>query len=178
MTSIEQISSQFLPKEILIGADHAGLPLKKIFLDMFTTFPWKDVGTQTDESVDYPDFSDAVASKINHFEMKQLHYEKVSDFKNSSDPKHFKNALMGLLICGSGQGMAIRANKYKHVRAALCWNEESAKLARAHNNANILCLGARMVTPQVAEKILITFLTTPYEGGRHAQRVAKLSQDI
>jgi len=163
----DRIADDLLPRQIFVAADHAGLPLKKYLIHEFASLPWKDLGTQTDESVDYPDFSDLVAEKIN-----------TNAQKNKEPQSTFHNSIMGLLICGSGQGMAIRANRFRHVRAALCWNTEIAKIARAHNDANILCLGARFVESKLAAQILTTFLTTPFEGGRHARRVAKLAQDI
>ena len=113
---------------------------------------WQDLGAHSTDSVDYPDYA------------KQL----CAQLKNS-------NESFGVLICGSGQGMAIAANRHPHIRAALCWSEEVAKLSRAHNNANVLCLGSRLITIEVAQQILKVFLTTQYEGGRHDQRVAKLS---
>lgn len=142
--------------KILIASDHAGIDLKttmKTWKELGVTVEWEDLGPSTKDSVDYPDFADLVARRVNQ------------------DPQ-----LRGILICGSGQGMAMRANKYPQVRAALCWNEEIAQLSRQHNDANILCLGARSLTPELAQKIVKTFLTTPFEGGRHSTRVAKVSR--
>lgn len=102
--------------------------------------------------MDYPDFADLVAEKLN------------------KNPAGF-----AVLICGSGQGMAMRANKYPHVRAALVWHEEIAKLSRQHNDANLLVLPGRFVTPEAGKNLLRLFLETPFEGGRHAGRVAKIS---
>lgn len=136
-----------------IAADHAGFELKSHLLKKFPEMKMEDLGTFNPDRVDYPDFADRVAQNIH------------------DDP----NAV-GILICGSGQGMAIRANRYTKVRAALCWNEEVAELSRQHNNANVLCLGARFTPPEQAEKILKAFLNAQFEGGRHQARVDKLER--
>lgn len=142
-------------KTILIACDHAGLDLKNKVLDLkINNISWKDMGTKGSASVDYPDFADLVAG----------HIQKNPDEK-------------AVLICGSGQGMAMRANKYSNVRAALCFSEELAQLARGHNNANILCLGARFTDFDQAQKIIKIFFDTPFEGGRHQGRVDKLSKN-
>lgn len=119
---------------------------------------WKDFGPSTADRVDYPDFA------------KKLCVELLAEKKNASS-----NAV-GILICGSGQGMAMTANRFHGIRAAVAWNEESARLSRAHNDANILCLGARLIDQELALKIVETFLTTSFEGGRHSGRVAKLDR--
>jgi ribose 5-phosphate isomerase B len=111
----------------------------------------------TSESVDYPDYANLVA-------------EKLLNIKNNDEA-------IGVLICGSGQGVAMRANKFKHIRAALCWNKEIAELSREHNNANVLCMGARFVDLKIAEEILIAFIQTKFAGGRHERRVNKLSEN-
>lgn len=139
-------------QHLVVGSDHAGLELKSHLMKTLPSLPWLDLGTKHGESVDYPDFADQVCLQVN------------------------PPTRIGLLICGSGQGMAIRANRYPHVRAALCWHDEIARLARAHNDANVLCLGARTMDFKACERILTTFLTTDFEGGRHAPRVEKLSQ--
>lgn len=139
--------------KIFLASDHAGLELKNLIKKHFPKFEIEDLGTFNEDSVDYPDFADLVAQKLSHH------------------PSYY-----GLLVCGSGQGMAIRANRYPHIRAALCWNGETAKLARAHNNANVLCLGGRMLEAEAAFEIIKTFLETGFEGGRHERRVGKLSQ--
>lgn len=144
-----------MSKKIFIACDHAGFLLKKYLLQHCLGMSWVDLGTDSDASVDYPDFADRVANELKN---------NVNDF--------------GVLICGSGQGMAIRANRYTHIRAAVCWNEEIATLSRAHNNANVLCLGARFVEPLLAHNILNSFLKTPYEGGRHENRIQKLSKNL
>ena len=137
-------------KELVVGSDHAGLSLKLHLMEALPELPWRDIGTHTEDSVDYPDYADAVCKEV-----------RLPDRP-------------GLLICGSGQGMAIRANRHRQIRAALCWHEEVARLARAHNDANILCLGARTMDFKSCERILVTFLNSPFEGGRHLIRVKKL----
>src|ERR1700743_3625502 len=122
-------------KSLFIATDHAGLDLKTHLIGRFPFAPWKDLGTNSPESVDYPDFAEKVCIEMkNH----------LSDSR-------------GILICGSGQGMAMRANRFPYIRAALCWSEEVATLARLHNDANVLCLAGRLTTPAVAEKILAAF---------------------
>ncbi|MGE0764218.1 MAG: ribose 5-phosphate isomerase B [Bdellovibrionales bacterium] len=138
-------------KTLVVGSDHAGFELKQHLKKSLPQLPWQDEGTFNTESVDYPDFADKVCALVN------------------------PPMVAGVLICGSGQGMAIRANRHKHIRAALCWHEEIARLARAHNDANVLCLGARTMDYKVCVQVLNTFLTTGFEGGRHAGRVDKLS---
>ena len=140
-------------KTIFIASDHAGLEMKNHLIGRFPFLPWKDLGTFTTESVDYPDY----AAKLGEALKSQL-----------SDS-------CGVLICGTGQGMAIRANRFSFVRAALCWTSEVAKLARQHNNANVLCLAGRLTSFPLNEDILKTFLETEFEGGRHKGRVDKLN---
>lgn len=140
---------------ILLASDHAGFQLKKRILESFKSWNWKDVGTFDEASVDYPDFADHVASYIN---------------KNPQEK--------ALLICGSGQGMCMRANKYPEVRAALAYNQEIAKLSREHNDANILCIGARFLSSEEAQSIIKTFFETPFAGGRHQLRVDKMKAPL
>lgn len=142
-------------KKIALGSDHAGFILKKKIINelKIKEIPFYDYGTFSEESSDYPDFAHAVAKAVNDGE-----YER------------------GIVICGSGNGVNITANKYPNVRAALCWNEELAKLARLHNNANILSLPARFIEVKEALKALDAFLNTDFEGGRHMRRVEKISQ--
>lgn len=140
-------------QKLYIAADHAGFDLKQHLLQKFSELKIEDLGTGNCDRVDYPDYADRVAKKI------------------EADPSG-----IGILVCGSGQGMAIRANRYSKVRAALCWNEEVAELSRAHNNANVLCIGSRFTAPALAELILKKFLNTEFEGGRHAARVDKLDR--
>lgn len=137
---------------IAIGADHAGFEYKQHLIDYLKDYHLKDFGTNSPDSVDYPDFAHPVASAV----------EK-------------KEYTMGILICGSANGVAITANKHNGVRAAICWNEELASLARQHNDANILCIPARFVSEEMAKHMADKFLTTEFEGGRHGKRVDKIS---
>lgn len=139
---------------IAIGADHAGYDYKELLKKHLEDngHQVKDFGTFNHDSVDYPDFAHPVASAV--------------------DKKAFE---LGILLCGSANGVAITANKTQGIRAAICWTEEIASLARKHNNANVLCLPARFVSLELAEKITDSFLHTPFEGGRHENRVNKIS---
>ena len=139
---------------IAIGSDHAGYDYKELLKKWLEEkgFSLKDFGTYSAESVDYADFAHPVSVAVE---------KKEFDF--------------GVLICGSANGVAITANKHQGVRAAICWLEELAALAKQHNNANVLCLPARYISPEDAEKILNRFLTSSFEGGRHATRVNKIS---
>jgi len=139
---------------IAIGSDHAGFELKEGLKKWLESNNYKvnDFGTNTPDSVDYPDFAHPVAHAVEKGE-----------------------AELGVLLCGSANGVAITANKHQGIRAALCWTEEIAALARQHNNANIVCIPARFVSEEQAENILRTFLNTPFEGGRHERRVEKIS---
>ena len=139
-------------KTIAIGADHAGFEYKQFLIDQFQDSQVKDYGTYSADSVDYPDFAHPVAGAVENGE---------KDF--------------GILICGSANGVAMTANKHKGVRAAICWNEELAELARSHNDANVLCIPARFVSQDLAKKITEKFINTPFEGGRHSNRVDKIS---
>jgi ribose 5-phosphate isomerase B len=144
---------------LFIASDHAGFELKTHLRKALPQYGWKDLGPDSADSVDYPDFAKRLGEEL---------------LKAQGSPE--KNAVVfGVLICGSGQGMAMRANRFSHVRAALCWNEEIAKLARQHNDANVLCLPGRFVDAKLAERILVTFLNTPFDGGRHQRRVDKLN---
>lgn len=141
-------------EKIAIGSDHAGFELKekvKVILQN-QGHQVNDYGTHNVESVDYPDFAHPVANAVEKGE-----YE------------------LGVLICGSANGVAMAANKHQGIRAAICWNEELATLARQHNNANILCLPARFISMELAEKIVEGFLRAHFEGGRHERRVDKIS---
>ena len=140
--------------KIAIGADHAGFELKehlKKWLER-NGYPLKDFGTFNVESADYPDFAHPVADAV--------------------EKKEFD---LGLLLCGSANPVAITANKHQGVRAAMCWIEEVAALSRQHNDANIVCIPARFVSHELAEKILDRFLHSSFEGGRHERRVSKIS---
>lgn len=139
--------------KIAIGADHAGFTYKEELIKFLSDCKeLKDFGTYSPESVDYPDFAHPVATAVEN---------KEFDF--------------GILICGSGNGVAITANKHQGIRAAICWDLELAKLARLHNNANIVCIPERFVTIESAKAMVEIFLTTAFEGGRHASRVGKIS---
>ena len=137
---------------IAIGSDHAGFEYKELLKDFLENSEIKDFGAHSAESADYPDFAHPVASAVESGEFK-----------------------FGILVCGSANGVAITANKHQGIRAAICWNEELAGLARMHNNANVLCIPARFITPELAKAITNKFLTTDFEGGRHANRVNKIS---
>ena len=139
---------------IALASDHAGYALKEALKQHLVTLGHTplDLGTNSEDSVDYPDFGNAMAAALKANKAEQ-----------------------GILVCGSGIGISIAANRHPHIRAALCHNEETAKLSREHNDANVLVMGARIVSEDLAKTMLKTFLTTPFAGGRHAGRVAKLS---
>jgi len=137
---------------IAIGSDHAGFEYKEAIAKWLDDDQLKDFGTYSADSADYPDFAHPVASAVENGEF---------DY--------------GILVCGSANGVAITANKHQGIRAAICWNEELASLARRHNNANIVCIPARFISIEEAEKIIKTFLSTEFEGGRHATRVNKMA---
>lgn len=140
--------------KIAIGGDHAGFQYKARFVDFLEQLGHEvqDFGPGSDESVDYPDHVHPLASSI---------AAEDNDF--------------GILICGSGNGVAITANKHENVRAALCWNSELTKLSREHNDANILCLSARFIAYEYAEHLVDVFINTKFEGGRHLRRVDKIN---
>ncbi len=139
---------------VAVAADHGGYELKTVLLPELRAlgFDVLDLGTNSLESVDYPDFAEKVAQAV-----------------------ETGKARFGLLICGTGIGMSIAANRHRKVRAALCYDVTTARLARQHNDANVMTLGGRMIGAETAKDCLKTFLSTPFEGGRHARRVAKLS---
>ncbi|MEJ8758317.1 ribose 5-phosphate isomerase B [Pontibacter sp. H259] len=139
---------------IAIGGDHAGYTYKKLLTAYLNEagHQVKDFGPGSEESVDYPDHVHPLAKAV---------VKKDADF--------------GILICGSGNGVAMTANKYKQIRAALCWKTELAKLAREHNDANVLCIPARFVSEKEAEEMVKVFLDTAFEGGRHQNRVNKIA---
>jgi ribose 5-phosphate isomerase B len=139
--------------KILIASDHAGFEMKSKILKHFSSqYEFLDLGTNTEKSVDYPDFAHVLASKISNGEEKY-----------------------GILLCGSGNGMSMAANKHPNVRAAICWNPEIALLARQHNDANILVLPARFVLFEELCRITKVFFQTSFEGGRHQNRVNKIN---
>ncbi len=138
---------------LLVASDHAGFDLKeklKARLDRLGV-AYNDLGTHSTDSVDYPDYARRVAEEVSR-----------------------GRAERGLLVCGSGQGMAMTANRYRGVRAALAFDQETARLSREHNDANVLALGGRVLDHELAGRILEVFLTTPFAGGRHQARVAKI----
>ena len=143
------------PKKIAIGSDHAGFEAKvqakreieHLGLEI------EDNGTNSLQSVDYPDFGAPVGQAVASGEVDR-----------------------GVVICGSGIGISIAANKVHGVRAALCWNEDTARLARQHNDANVLCIGARFIPPDEAARMIRVFMETDFDGGRHAERVEKLTK--
>lgn len=139
---------------IAVGSDHAGYDLKKEVVTLAESLGHKciDCGTDSSASVDYPDFGAKVASL-------------VSEGKVDS----------GILICGTGIGMSMVANRFRNVRAALCNDLFTAKMSRLHNDANVLAMGGRVIGPGLAAEIVKTWLTTPFEGGRHADRIGKIS---
>ncbi|MCS6818879.1 MAG: ribose 5-phosphate isomerase B [Chitinophagales bacterium] len=139
---------------IAIGSDHAGFELKQQLIQRLREkgFEVKDFGTYSAESCDYPDIAHPLAQSVDRGE-----------------------SPWGVLICGSANGVAMTANKYPHVRAAIAWNNEVAALARRHNNANILCLPARFISPEEAWQCTLTFFSEPFEGGRHERRVEKIA---
>lgn len=142
-------------KKVLIASDHAGLPgkeeIKQTLAEMGV--PYEDLGTNEQDSVDYPDYAERVARRVAAGE-----------------------AAQGILVCGSGIGMEIAANKVPGIRAALAWNEETARLARQHNDANIVAVGARTTPAETIKQIVKTFLTTDFAGGRHQRRLEKIAQ--
>lgn len=140
--------------KIAIGGDHAGFSYKEEIKKTLTEagHQVQDFGPYSDASVDYPDFAHPLA---------------ISVEKGENE--------LGILICGSGNGVAITANKHQGIRAALCWLDELGALARQHNNANVLCLPARFISLDLAKQITNTFLSTSFEGGRHQNRVNKIS---
>jgi len=142
--------------KLVIGSDHAGFELKekvKAFISEKFKFNIHDVGTNSEDSTDYPDYAHDAANII------------AKDLENT----------IGVLICGSGNGISMAANKHAQIRCALCWQPEIAQLARLHNDANILSLPSRFVSDEVAFDIVNMFLTTSFEGGRHERRVNKIA---
>ena len=140
--------------KIALGNDHAGTALKQAVLDLLNrqNHTVINVGTNSDESVDYPDFAHQVGRLVNENEVE-----------------------MGIVICGSGNGVNITVNKYEQVRSALCWTTEIAALARQHNDANVIAIPARFVSQELALDMINVFLSTAFEGGRHQKRVEKIA---
>ena len=139
---------------IPIGSDHAGFETKQILIEHLIQLGYevKDYGCYSDQSIDYPDYAHPVAEHI------------------EANP-----GSLGILLCGSGNGISMTANKHQGIRCALCWTAEIAELARQHNDANIISLPARFISVEEAKQMVETFLNTAFEGGRHATRVAKIS---
>jgi ribose 5-phosphate isomerase B len=146
-----------MTERVAIASDHAGYPLKTALVPVLEKlgFAVLDLGTTGIESVDYPDFANALAAAV-----------------------RAGKAQLGVLVCGTGIGISIAANRHPELRAALCHDGLTARLARQHNDANVLCLGARVIGPETARDCVESFFTTAFEGGRHAARVAKLSQPV
>ena len=140
-------------KRVILASDHAGYKLKEEIKKFLIKKRKKvlDLGTKSTSSVDYPDYAHLLSKKM----------------------KKYKNQF-GILICGSGTGMSMAANKHKNIRAALCYNVKSAKLSREHNNANVMSIGARLTKKQIALKCVDTFMKTNFKGGRHLRRIKKI----
>ncbi len=140
-------------KKIIIASDHAGYSLKEYVKKILKRkkLQIKDVGANSKDSVDYPDYAHKLSKLV----------KRNSNF-------------IGVLICGSGQGMIMTANKHKNIRAALCYNAKSTKLSRLHNDANVITLGSRLISKKNASKYLNIFLKTKFEGGRHKKRIRKI----
>ncbi|MFP4515514.1 MAG: ribose 5-phosphate isomerase B [Desulfovibrionales bacterium] len=136
-------------KTVLFGSDHAGYPLKEILKEYLRAkgYDVQDLGPHTEQSCDYPVYAAEVAKHV------------------------LASGRIGILICGSGMGMSMTANRFKGIRAALCTNEFLARMSRRHNNANILCLGHRVIGQDLAKSIVDTFLENEFEDGRHKRRV-------
>ena len=142
--------------KILIGNDHAGYTLKlSIIKNLEDKYEFFDKGSYSDESVDYPDYASIIA--------KEIQSEKGD---------------LGIIICGTGNGVCMTANKFKGIRAAICWNEEIAKLAKQHNNANIICIPSRFIKVEEAMKIIESFILEKFEGGRHERRIKKINENL
>ena len=140
--------------KIAVGSDHGGFEFKKLIIDFLHGIGQDvdDVGCYSTDSVDYPDFADKVCIKVQN-----------------------KECDRGILICGTGIGMSISANRHRDIRAALCHEAFTARMSREHNNANVLCLGGRVVGPEIALDIVRTWVETEFAGGRHQRRLDKLS---
>jgi len=139
---------------IAIGSDHAGFECKELLVQYLADngYEFKDFGTFSSDSFDYPDVAHPVARAVESGEFER-----------------------GILVCGSANGVAITANKHAQIRAAICWLDDIAQLSRQHNDANIICIPARFVSSQLASSMVELFMNTPFEGGRHATRVGKIS---
>ena len=140
-------------KTVCIASDHAGFNLKEVIKNHLINKKVSifDIGPYDNKSVDYPDFAKKLGNRV-----------------------RLKKSAVGILVCGSGTGMAISANKIKSIRAAVCYNIKSTRLSRQHNNANIIALGSRLIKKKISLKLVETFLKTNFEGGRHLRRVKKI----
>ena len=143
-----------MSNKILIAADHAGLDLKKGLIEQMPNDTFEDLGTNSKENVDYPDYANELARRIS-----------------------MNNNKKGVLICGTGVGMSVAANKFKNIRAGLVYNSEVAKLIREHNDANILVLPGKYMDIHEAKKCVEIFLTSSFEGGRHTRRLNKIFKE-
>ena len=142
--------------KILIGNDHAGYSLKlSIIKNLEDKYEFFDKGSYSNESVDYPDYASIIA--------KEIQSEKGD---------------LGIIICGTGNGVCMTANKFKGIRAVICWNKEIAKLAKQHNNANIICIPSRFIKVEEAMKIIESFILEKFEGGRHERRIKKINENL
>jgi len=149
------MSSSFdLSKPIAIGSDHAGFEYKMELIKWLNQkgMQVQDMGVYENKSVDYPDYAHPVASSV----------EKAE-------------SAFGILLCGTGNGVCMTANKHQHIRAAMCWDSDVAKLVRQHNDANVICMPARFIALELAKTLVEIFIETPFEGGRHARRVDKIA---
>lgn len=146
--------SRMASERIAVASDHAGVGLKSVVAETLGELGYEvlDLGTDGPESVDYPDFADKLAAAL-----------------------EAGGAVRGVLVCGTGIGISIAANRHRHVRAARCCNATDARLSREHNDANVLVLGARTIGPETAKDCVRTFMQTAFEGGRHQRRVDKMS---
>ncbi len=140
--------------KIAVGSDHGGFEFKKMIIDFLSSqgVEVDDVGCYSTDSVDYPDFADQVCIRVRN-----------------------KECDRGILVCGTGIGMSISANRHRDIRAALCHEAFTARMSREHNNANVLCLGGRVIGPEIALDIVRTWVETEFTGGRHQRRLDKLS---
>jgi ribose 5-phosphate isomerase B len=148
------ISSFDLSKPIAIGSDHAGFDYKVELVKWLNQkgIQIQDMGVYENKSVDYPDYAHPVASSVEKGE-----------------------SAFGILLCGTGNGVCMTANKHQDIRAAMCWDSDVAKLVRQHNNANVICIPARFIALELAKTLIEIFIETTFEGGRHAKRVEKIA---
>ena len=149
-------------EKIFIANDHTGFQLKNLLINHNSDQNWEDLGIFNEKTSHYPEQAELLCRRI---------------LENTAHKLNNKASLLGVLICGSGQGMAIKANRFQGIRAALAWNEESCRLAREHNNVNVLCLGARLLSFEDSNDIFKKFINTPFKGGRHLKRVESLDRN-